>query len=258
MKRVIIVSFYSLVIVTVIFLLFVEWRGKNADAEKNNYSDVDFYEKILGINEKPPVKKVGKPHLIDAPLIMQLPELARGCEVTTLAMLLNQAGIHVNKMTLAKQIKKNPAPYRVVDGTVHFGDPEKGFVGNIYTYDEPGLGVYHGPIAALAERYLPNRVVDLTGKGFQAVEAQLDRGRPVWVIISTTYKKVPSAEWMTWDTPDGKVRVTRKEHAVLLTGYDKNAVYFNDPLVNEKNHAADKKDFIEAWRQFGGQAVTYR
>jgi len=49
----------------------------------------------------------------------------------------------------------------------------------------------------------------------------------------------------------------RKEHSVLLTGYDKDYIYFNDPLTGEKNKKAPLKDFEESWVQMGSQAITY-
>lgn len=43
---------------------------------------------------------------MDVPLISQNPELKNGCEVTSLAMVLQYAGIKVNKLELANSIKK--------------------------------------------------------------------------------------------------------------------------------------------------------
>lgn len=195
--------------------------------------------------------------LLDAPVIWQMPELPRGCEVTSLAMLLQYRGIKVDKLTLAGEVRKNPAEYKLANGRIYFGDPNEGFVGNMYTYTEPGLGVYHEPIAELAEKYLPGLVKDLTGTDFQELKTHLSDGRPVWVITNTEYKRIDESLFQTWYTPNGEVRVTVKEHSVLLTGYDKEYVYFNDPLTNVKNKKAPLHDFEDAWVQMGRQAITY-
>lgn len=195
--------------------------------------------------------------LIDAPTIWQMPELPRGCEVTSLAMLLQYKGISVDKLTLAKGIKKNPAEYKLANGNIYFGDPNEGFVGNMYTYSEPGLGVYHKPIAELAEKYLPGKIKDLTGADFLELKVHLSDSRPVWIIINTEYKKIDDSFFQTWYTPKGTVSVTTKEHSVLVTGYDQKYVYFNDPLTGEKNKKAPMHDFTEAWVQMGRQAITF-
>lgn len=195
--------------------------------------------------------------LLDAPLIWQMPELPRGCEVTSLAMLLQYKSIQVDKLTLAREVKKNPAEYQLQNGKIYFGDPNEGFVGNMYTYTQPGLGVYHKPIAELAEKYLPGKIADLSGADFEELKIHLSDDRPVWVITNTEYKKLEDSFFQTWYTPNGPVKITTKEHSVLITGYDKNSIYFNDPLTGEKNKKAPIKDFVEAWVQMGRQAITY-
>lgn len=195
--------------------------------------------------------------LIEAPAISQMPELKRGCEVTSLTMLLQHAGVKVDKLTLAKEINKDPTPYRVENGSTYFGNPHKGFVGDIYSFDSPGLGVYHDPIKQLAEKYLPNKIDDITGSDFEELKIPLSDGRPIWVIINVEYRKLDDSDFETWRTPDGDVKITFKEHSVLVTGYDKDFVYFNDPLTGEKNKKAAKGDFEAAWIQMGRQAITY-
>lgn len=195
--------------------------------------------------------------LLDSPVVTQMPELPRGCEVTSLAMLLKYAGIEADKLKLAEEVKKNSTEFKLANGKIYFGDPNEGFVGNMYTYSEPGLGVYHKPVKELAEKYLPGQIKDLTGIDFQELKIHLSDNRPVWVIINTQYKKLDESSFETWFTPTGTVRVTFKEHSVLITGYDQKYIYFNDPLTGEKNKKAPMNDFEESWVQMGRQAITY-
>lgn len=172
-------------------------------------------------------------------------------------MLLNHAGIKVDKMTLAKQIKKNPTPYRIHNGKVFYGHPNEGFVGDMYTKKKPGYGVYHKPIKELAESYLPNQIIDLTGQSFEEIYKYLSKGTPVWVITNTTFRVLPPSEFIEWQTPQGPLKITYWEHSVLITGYDEQYIYFNDPLTGTKNKKAPKSEFINAWIQMGKQAITY-
>jgi uncharacterized protein YvpB len=224
------------------FDFYAEDKMKNKSAKK----------RVIVTAQARPAKK-----LIYAPLIKQLPELPRGCEVTSLAMLLNHAGIKANKMTLAKQVKRDLTPLTYKDGKKYFGNPHVGFVGDMYSFRTPGFGVFHKPIADLGNRYLPGRIVDLSGKSFESVLNYVGAGHPVWVINTSTFNIVPSSYWQTWYTPQGPVRITMKEHSVLVTGYDSNYVYFNDPLDGMKNKKKPLKSFIDGWKQYGNQAISY-
>ena len=196
--------------------------------------------------------------LLDVPIVKQLPELPRGCEVTSLTMLLQYAGVDTDKMTLARQIKKNPAKMQKINGQVHFGDPNDGFIGDMYNIHQPGLGVYHTPIKELAEHYLPGKIIDFTNGDFSQIKKYLSQNRPIWVIINTAYKKLDSSYFHTWETSNGEISVTYKEHSVVVTGYDQDFIYFNDPLTGHKNKKAPIADFEKAWVQMGRQAITYK
>lgn len=196
--------------------------------------------------------------ILNAPLINQNPELRRGCEVTSLAMMLQYAGVRVDKMTLAAQVRKDRTPYRTINGTVYFGNPNSGFVGNMYTFSCPGYGVYHGPVKVLADKYLPGRAVDLSGSRFETILHYLNSGKPVWVVNNVMFDTVPSQFWRKWQTPAGPIWITMKEHSVLITGYDQNYIYFNDPLANIKNRKVPIAAFRRGWEQMGRQAISYK
>lgn len=190
--------------------------------------------------------------LLYVPTLLQFPELPRGCEVTSLAMMLNFAGVQVDKLTLAAEVDK--VPYKA-DGV--YGNPHQGFTGSMYTFNEPGLTVYNESIEKLANHYLPNQIDNISGKNFDSVKKKLNEGKPVWVIVGSTFSYLPEEHWETWNTEDGEIKVTRKVHSVLITGYDETNVYFNDPFFSEGNRSVDYQDFVTSWTQFGSQAISY-
>ncbi|MRH44794.1 hypothetical protein GH741_19270 [Aquibacillus halophilus] len=205
----------------------------------------------------PPVELVQlRPDVrLDAPIVGQHPELPRGCEVTSLAMLLQYFQVDVEKMELAEKVKKDNTPYKVTSDGIFFGNPSNGFVGDMYSFSNPGLGVYHEPIAELAKQYLGDQVLDFSGGSFYEVLQHLNQDRPVWIITNTLYKELPETEFETWQTDDGPIEITMREHSVLVTGYDEEFIYFNDPILAE-TRKAPFKSFEEAWVQMGKQAIT--
>ncbi|WP_164669624.1 C39 family peptidase [Virgibacillus doumboii] len=186
---------------------------------------------------------------MDVPLINQMdhPRLYNGCEVSSLAMILQYHGYETTKNELAEKIPSVPLTYE--NGLK--GNPNKGFVGDMA--DGPGLSVYHGPIHDLAKQYVGDRAIDLTGKSVDTLYQYVSQGLPVWII--TTANFVPVNDFQTWNTPSGKVDVTFSVHSVVITGYDENHVYINNPY-GQKNQKVERKNFEKAWKQMGSQAVV--
>ncbi|MDR4945624.1 C39 family peptidase [Neobacillus cucumis] len=189
--------------------------------------------------------------VLDVPLILQMdqPLLYNGCEVTSLAMILNYSSVKVTKNELAKNIKTVPFTYS--NGLK--GNPNVGFVGDMA--HGPGLGVYNGPVFELAQKYVGARAVNLTGKPFSDILKEVGQGRPVWIITTSSF--TPASVFQTWNTPQGKIKITFSEHSVAITGYDKNYIYINNPYGG-KNMKLNSGSFIKAWEQMGKQAIVIR
>ncbi len=192
--------------------------------------------------------------LIDAPIVKQLPELPSGCEITSLTMLLQFAGVKKGKMELVPEMKKDPTPIVYKGNAIKsWGNPNVGFVGEISAKGK-GFGVFHGPIMELLQSYVPS-AVDLTGSAYEVLENQLATGVPL--VVWTTINFAMPDSWVEWDTADGKIVTTFMEHAVLLVGYDDVNVYVNDPLSGKKNMPIEKNRFIQVWEVMGKQALSY-
>ncbi|PAQ13138.1 hypothetical protein CD798_16300 [Bacillaceae bacterium SAOS 7] len=219
-----------------------------------------FTQKYEVENAAPPTSPPPKPSITsptsnkiaDVPLILQNPELNRGCEVTSLAMLLHYYGKEVDKMELADKVAKEPFKEGSYRGNMH-----QGFVGDMETFDRSGIGVYVEPIIDLTKQYVvEDQLINLTGKNPEDLYGQINQGRPVWVITNAEYKQLTEDQFETWQTAEGTMKVTYHQHSVIITGYDEQFVYINDPLKEEKNIQVNRTDFEQAWIQMGRQAIT--
>ncbi|MED2846529.1 C39 family peptidase [Bacillus toyonensis] len=204
-----------------------------------------------------PAPSVQEKVILDVPLISQKPELKYGCEVTSLAMVLQYAGIKVNKMQLANSIKKDNSPLSMNKNgdIIQWGNPKEGFVGDI-TGKTKGYAVYVQPLQELMERYLPNRTVNLTGKAFNDVLAQIKMDKPV-VVWTTGDYKVPD-RWESWKHGNKQITAPLDLHAVVLIGFEDGHIYINDPLSGKKAHKVNQETFIQSWDALGKQALSYR
>ncbi|MEH6943214.1 C39 family peptidase [Bacillus sp. JJ722] len=225
-----------------------EQRNNMVDSQTEEMTTIETPEKIHTINETE-TNTATKP--LDVPLIQQLPELPRGCEVTSLAMILQYNGIFIDKMELAEKITYEPFQQGNYKGNMN-----KGFVGDMKTFENDGLGVYVDPIIQLAELYVdPDRIVNITGTTANHLYDAVDNGYPVWVITNSWFKELPAEQFLTWNTAEGPMKVTYRQHSVVITHYDNEFVYVNDPLKNKKNIPLNKRDFEAAWVQMNQQAM---
>jgi uncharacterized protein YvpB len=228
------------------FFLYTNNKETNFTEEERITGVVE--EKILSeqtnVSED---QKIAEEMQLDVPLLNQMdsPRLYNGCEVTSLAMILNFKGISVTKNELAEEITRVPLQY----SNGEYGNPNIGFVGNME--DGPGLGVYNQPIFELAQKYL--EAADLTNTSFDRLVEEVAKGNPVWVITTSTF--APISEMETWQTPEGNVDITYQMHSVVITGYDSTNIYINNPY-GTKNQKVDRENFILAWEQMGKQAVV--
>ncbi|NQX70007.1 C39 family peptidase [Paenibacillus alba] len=188
--------------------------------------------------------------LQSVPAISQLPELPNGCEAVAATMLLNWAGVPVTKEEVAAALPRGPMPYENEDGAFVGGNPQDVFVGDPFGI---GYGIYHKPIAHMMEQWLPGRVKDISGASFEELLAVISSGRPA-MVWATEHMDTPYLDLEWQDEDDQLVKWYQPEHALLLTSWDEDAAYLNDPMTG-KRESYGIADFKSAWELMGSQAI---
>lgn len=243
-------------------------RNSNQDTFRNkidskSYSINDIKEQVTNVegqqkvNHSVSTTPIKQSTLLNVVLIKQNPELRYGCEVTSLAMVLNYAGVKTDKMDLYRRIQKDSDPLiKSASGNIlRWGNPADGFVGDM-TGRRAGYAVFDRPMVALINQKLPGRAVNLTNLPFERVLAHVSSGYPV-VVWTTGDYRLPD-RWESWYHGKQFIKTPLDLHAVVLVGYDSNYVFLNDPLSGRKQVRVNKEQFIRSWKALQSRAVSYK
>lgn len=160
---------------------------------------------------------------LNVPLIGQLPELPTGCEATALTMMYSfKQGKLISKTKVADELPRHPF------------DPNQGYVGNPYLTS--GWTIYPPALGGMMLKYTGG-YRNLTGVMQDTIKEYIKDGKPVVV----------------WAAPMHGFSC----HALTITGFDGNHLYYNDPWTAKKDVTIRFNDFEFLWRNQSRRAISY-
>lgn len=196
--------------------------------------------------------------LNDFPIIMQMPELPTGCEITALTMVLNYYGYQVEKTVMATQYLPTTDLnlYYGNDGRLYGPDLNSYFIGD--PASQAGYVCGTGAITTAADRFLEDNgsslsALDISGTAPEELYQFVSDGIPVvvWVTIYMSQR----AATQGWYTESGEyVEWSTNDHGAVLIGYTENTVTIADPISGQVEY--DREDFEEIYRLRGSKCVV--
>lgn len=172
--------------------------------------------------------------------VLQEPELPTGCEITTLAEVLNYHGFNIDKEELCDNFMPVDYVGSVTMTQAYLGDPRS----------NNGFGCYSPVIVKSAYEYFesidsPCYAVDLSGTDFRDLFYQICQGRPV-IVWATMYltESYPNYKWTAGNGED--MIFNDYQHCMAIYGYDLNEgiIYAGDPLVGNTTYSIDRFEMI--------------
>lgn len=185
--------------------------------------------------------------------IYQNPELPTGCEITSLATVLNYLGYKVDKEYLAEKYLPMLDDF---DGSF-----ENYFIGS--PWDENSWGCFAPAIVKAANKYLTEtgsskKAYNISGSNTDQLFAEVQNGNPVIVWITTDLDR--KTTYLYIDLNNGRTfKWPEYEHCVVLTGYDKSSastVTLSDPLEGIVERPYSK--FFARYKELSRRAVVIK
>ena len=191
----------------------------------------------------------------NVPVLSQFPEFPTGCESVSAVMVLKFLGEDISAAKFIDEyLPKNAEFYW--KWTKRYGpSPYEFFIGN------PGTSASYGCMAPVIEKALcdyfggSDRVRNTTGTELsQLCKEYIDNNIPV--IVWATINMLETVPKNSWYLSDGK-RFTwpGNEHCMVLTGYDSESYYFNDPYAG-KLVKYEKETVEQRYSELGKQSVA--
>ena len=182
---------------------------------------------------------------LDVENILQLPELPSGCEIVSLAIVLNYLGFEADPVSLCDNYLEKSGFGEGDPFFTYIGDPKRSGM---------GMGCYAPCIQNAARAFLNDvgdekyRVKNVSGEPFSVFENYIDKGVPV-ILWGTTNMDCDSTLFMTFYTDSGEVVWRAHSHCLVLIGYTANTYIFCDPLKEgiseyQKSDVSDSHELV--------------
>ena len=191
--------------------------------------------------------------MLDVMEFCQYPDYPTGCESVSLYMLLKYYGVDVTVEQIYGLLPMGPQPYRDQNGVRRGANPEREFVGD--PRSESSYGVFNGPIAKVAERFMPGAQTK-TGASIEEIKAILDTGNPVLAWYVSAPMRDIMYRWRWIDENGETVCWPGGEHAVVICGYDDASIAYRDPNAGT-TVVIDDETFAKSFAELGGRIVFY-
>lgn len=182
--------------------------------------------------------------------LCQYPELPTGCEMTSLAMVLNYNNVATDKCDLSDNYLVK-GPVGTVDFRVAFeGDPR----------DENSYGCYAPVVVNTANRYLGAKqsglkASDISGAELEDLFKYIDLNIPI--IVWGTQDCQEGYYSVTWNVDGKELTWFTPEHCMVLTGYDDSMVWVADPIYGDVR-SYDRVVFKNSYDSLQKQAVVIK
>lgn len=229
--------------------------------ERARLSSIINAQELRLANEQAEYISLNLEPIVNLPVknIMQNPELPNGCEITSLAIVLNYLGYSVDKCILSDDYLPK-VDFRDVNNKRVCGDPDQVYCGNP-RYKSGGYYCFAQPLVIAGNKYLTEvgskyRVTDITGSNEKQIISHLNEGRPV-VAFTTLSMGDPityePSKWIMNDNGDVHIPYINL-HCIVLYGYDDQFIYIADPLKGKIQ--CKRTSFFDSYYKMGSRAVV--
>jgi len=199
--------------------------------------------------------------VLDVPFYAQKDlEMPTGCELVSAKMVLDYYCPEEVPMGALIVNVRCDRPEEI-DGETAAKHPSQAFIGHPST--SSSFGCFAPVIVDLMNLYLPDgyEAVDVSDKPLEELEQYIAQGTPVlvWATINMT-STFESIGWYLKDDKGGRTDEwyfwKSNEHCLVLTGYDENYYYFNDPNSWQSNVKYEKNLVKMRHEEVGNYSVV--
>lgn len=190
--------------------------------------------------------------------VLQNPSYPNGCELASLATVLQYNGLEVTLEELNETYLPKQDFSLSKRGVLTGPDPEKYYVGD--PASEQGWYCFEQPLADAADAFLSDRdsalrACVLSGAGPDELASWLEKDIPVIVWFTVDYDTPVYADDFSWTLKSGRRYIPyRNLHCLVLTAIDDDTCRFADPLSGVAE--VDLDTFEEIYTQMGRRALA--